>query len=67
MGKLTHAFDFGSEVYIKTDREQIPCQITAVRFFVGGTITYTVACNGTYIDVYEVELTDELDTLKKVT
>ena len=53
-------------VYIKTDPEQMPVQIIAVRFHMGGSVTYTVGCNGTYQEVYEDEINEEQDTLKRV-
>lgn len=67
MGELKHRFNFGQLVYIKTDPQQMAVQIVAIRFFMGGTVTYTTACNGTYQDMYEDELTAEQDVLKKVT
>jgi hypothetical protein len=64
---LKHKFDFGQLVYIKTDPNQMAVQIVEIAFHVGGTVMYSVGCNGTYTDVYEAELTDEIDTLMKVT
>jgi hypothetical protein len=63
---MRHRFNFGQLVYIKTDPEQMPVQIIAIRFHMGGTVTYTTGCNGTYQDIYEDELTAEIDTLKKL-
>ena len=63
---MRHRFTLGSMVYIKTDPEQLAVQIIAVRFHIGGSVTYTVGCNGTYQEVYEDEINEEQDTLKRV-
>jgi hypothetical protein len=59
-------FKLGQMVYIKTDREQIQHQIVSRREYVGGSKTYTLACNGSYIDVYEEEMSIEVDVLRKL-
>ena len=64
---LNHKFDFGQLVYIKTDPQQMAVQIVEIAFHVGGTVMYSVGCNGSYNDVYEAELSAEVDTLMKVT
>ena len=44
---LNHKFDFGQLVYIKTDPQQMAVQIVEIAFHVGGTVMYSVGCNGT--------------------
>ena len=57
-------FKLGESVFLKTDNEQHENIVVSVRQFYGGTTTYTISCNGSYIDVYECELSHEPDTLK---
>jgi hypothetical protein len=59
-------FKLGQTVYLKTDSEQHENTVIAKREFFGGTVTYTIGCNGSYIDIYECELSTELDVLKKL-
>lgn len=57
-------FELGQTVYLKTDNEQLPNIIVSKVEYVGGTVNYTVGCNGSYTTVYECELTSERDILK---
>ena len=59
-------YELGQIVYVKTDPKQLENQIVARRQFIGGTITYTVGFNGGYYDVYEGELSEDIDTIKKL-
>lgn len=61
------SFKLGQTVYIKTDPNQYENTIVSVKEFVGGSKVYTLGCNGSYIDVYEIELSEEKDVLKVVT
>ncbi len=60
-------FKLGQSVYLKTDPQQLEGIVVGKSEFVGGSVVYKVGWNGSYVDVYEVELTGEEDTLKKVT
>jgi hypothetical protein len=58
------SFKLGESVFLKTDPEQHENIIVARTEFVGGTVIYRIACNGSTFDVYGCELTDEPDQLK---
>jgi len=59
-------FKLGQTVFIKTDSEQRESIVTSRHEYVGGTVSYTVGCNGSYWEVYECELSSDIDVLKKM-
>ena len=59
-------FKLGDTVYIKTDAEQVENIVVAKTEFYGGSVVYKISCNGGYLDVYECELNNKIDELKKL-
>jgi len=59
-------FKLGQTVYLKTDAEQVENIIVSKRELVGGTVIFTIGSNGSYFDVYDVELSPHIDELKRM-
>jgi|DEB0MinimDraft_6_1074348.scaffolds.fasta_scaffold59472_3 hypothetical protein len=59
-------FKLGQTVYLKTDAEQDEHIIVSRREVIGGTVIFTIGSNGNYFDVYDIEITTEIDPLKKL-
>ena len=59
-------FKLGQTVYIKTDPQQMESIVVSRTDFIGGTTKYTIGCNGSYFDLYDIELCAEMDVLKKM-
>jgi len=57
-------FKLGQTVYIKTDPKQFENKVVSKTEFYGGTIMYTISCNGSRVDVYGCDLTHERDELR---
>lgn len=58
------SFKLGDLIYVKTDPNQEQGMIVGKREFIGGTVVFTCGWNGTYLDLYEQELTHERDEVK---
>jgi hypothetical protein len=59
-------FKLGQTVFIRTDPEQMECIVVSKTEFIGGTTKVTIGCNGSYFDLYDIELSGEMDVLKKM-
>ncbi len=55
---IENKYEIGEMVFIVTDREQLPRQVTAIKI-TPGTILYQLACGTMVSDHYEVELSTE--------
>lgn len=64
---ICYKWDWGNTLYIKTDAEQKPRQLTAVLANPGGRVQYQLSCGTVSSWHYDFELSEEVNTLAKIT
>lgn len=64
--KINTKYNFGDIVYLKTDIEQSERIIIGITL-IPNSIIYTLMCGVEMSEHYEFEITENLDTLKKIT
>lgn len=62
---IENAFEIGSTVYLKTDKEQCPRIVFCIKVFRNEFI-YELACGTTTSSHYDFELSTEVDVLSKI-
>lgn len=64
---LSIRWDFGKTLYVITDTDQKPRQLTAVLHMPGDRMQYQLACGSNSSWHYEFEISEEVNTLAKTT
>lgn len=59
-------FELGETVYLRTDPEQYEAIITSMTEYIGGSVTYTISCNGSTTTAYGIELEREINEVKRL-
>jgi hypothetical protein len=62
---IKNKYEIGQPVFLVTDPEQIPGMIISIRVSKLG-LTYEVRFDCEVLDLYEMEITDRVDELKKM-
>ncbi len=63
---IDNKHNFGDEVYLKTDNEQLLRIVTAINSHPYGQIIYVLVCGSTVSDHYDFEISKEVNELIKV-
>lgn len=58
---IDNKFELGQIVYVVTDTEQLPRQVTEIQVKPGGTIVYELSCSVNTSVHYDFELSTEVD------
>jgi hypothetical protein len=63
---IDNKYNFGDEVYLKTDSEQLLRIVTAINCHPNGQIIYVLSCGSQVSDHYDFEISTEINELIKV-
>lgn len=63
---IDNKYDFGDEVYLKTDADQLLRIVTAIHAHPSGQIIYQLSCGTMSSEHYDFEISREVNELIKV-
>lgn len=63
---IENLYDFGDEVYLKTDADQLLRMVTAIHAHPNGQVVYMLSCGTTNSEHYDFEISKEVNELIKV-
>jgi len=66
MATFISKYNFGDILYLRTDPDQRQWMVCEIEFRPGDVVVYSISSGTDSIDVYEFEVTDEVDISKKL-